>query len=305
MRRSRARTRGARVAVVVALAATTACLPPWAPSDSSSGGGNGVHYVALGDSWASGPLIGAPVGDPIDCGRSANNFASILAQRLDAESFTDVSCGGADMADLAAVGETFLDTEVPPQFDALRSDTTLVTIGIAGNDASLADAAIDCLNFLPVPLGPPPFGRPCSDGLTEGGRDQIAEKIVRARPKLDAALAEIRRRSPKAEVYVLGYGHALPASGDGCWPYVPLLPPDVHYLRARLRELNAMIASSAAATGTRFVDTWALSAGHDLCQPYGVAWMNAVNLDPPGIPGHPNELYHRAVGEHLAALIAN
>lgn len=296
--------RGRRFAALAASMAVASfgasCASGWVPSANASGGD---RYVSLGDSWVSGPLIGNQIGDPIDCGRSDRNLATIAAQHLDVAAFTDVSCGGGDTADLAKPQKATFGGKAAPQLDALRADTTLVTIGIGGNDAGIATTSVKCVNILPIPLGPPPFGQPCVEGLTKGGVDQVSKKIASTRPKVEAALARVRERSPAADIYVLGYGAPFPASGDGCWPYVPLLGPDVAYLRSKMQELNAMLADVAARAGARFVDVWSFTQGHDMCQPYGVAWMNAVNLDPAGFPAHPNELYHRAVGAHLADLI--
>ena len=59
----------------------------------------GVPYVALGDSSASGPLIP----DQIDanCLRSNRNYPSLVATALDVE-LTDVSCSSATTANMTA-----------------------------------------------------------------------------------------------------------------------------------------------------------------------------------------------------------
>ena len=133
--------------------------------------------------------------------------------------------------------------------------------------------------------------------------DETARRIDETLPKIEDALTEIRRRSPRAAVYVLGYGDAIPETGDGCWPRVPLLPPDVAYIRATMHHLNAMIEQVAAAAGDHYVDLFAMTRGHDLCQPWGQAWMNVVSLYPAGFPGHPNAFYHHGVAPLIAAQI--
>src|SRR5688572_15016522 len=66
------------------------------------GHGHGIGhrdaYVALGDSYTSGPLIP----DQVDaaCGRSNRNYPSLVAQRLRGTELTDVSCGGATTAEM-------------------------------------------------------------------------------------------------------------------------------------------------------------------------------------------------------------
>mgnify|MGYP002682512551 CR=1 FL=1 len=68
-------------------------------------------------------------------------------------------------------------------------------------------------------------------------------------PKIDAVGAEIKRKAPKAKVFLVGYPTLVPQSGNGCYPLVPVLGKDVPYLRAKTVQLNAMIAARAAAAG--------------------------------------------------------
>jgi len=56
--------RGAALAVMLPLLLVVACSTPEPPLLHPSGTGT-ARYVALGDSWVSGPLIGEPVGDPV------------------------------------------------------------------------------------------------------------------------------------------------------------------------------------------------------------------------------------------------
>jgi hypothetical protein len=284
------------------LAVLTACLPP--PPPAAQATATGPRYVSLGDSWVSGPLVPDMVGTPIDCARSSRNAASLVAAELGIERFVDASCGGAKIEHLTEPQKPALRGLLgvaPPQLDALTRDTTLVTIGIAGNDVKFPGTAIECANLVPVPLGPPPFGRPCREELTAGGRDVLAERIDEQRPRVRRALREVRRRAPRAQVLVIGYPTALPQEGPGCWPRVPLLEPDVEYLRERFEDMNEMLRAAARASGATFVDTYTSSVGHDVCQPPGTAWVNGLTFDPPAAPMHPNELSFR----HTAALIVD
>lgn len=293
--------RHASAAALLTVAALmgAACAPTWVPSASAR---SSERYVSLGDSWVSGPLIAGQVGDPIDCGRSDRNFASLLARRLDVSAFTDASCGGADIDDLFEPQKATFGGRAPAQLDALTPDTTLVTLGIGGNDAGISDAALKCINLLPIALGPAPFGTPCVGTYTRDG-DRIARRTEEARDELLDALAAIHDRAPDARILLLGYGAAFEDTGDGCWPYIPLLPPDVEYIRSKMLAFNRMLTEVAAEGDATYVDLWSLTRGHDLCKPYGVAWINGLAIDPPGIPAHPNQLYHEAVAAHLAEVL--
>src|SRR4051794_17604079 len=100
------------------------------------------HYVALGDSYTSGPFIPAQRLDPLGCGRSTANYPSVVAAALHVGAFTDVSCAGADTTDLARPQQVPLNGTNAPQLDALRLDTDLVTVGIGGNDFDLFDRLV-------------------------------------------------------------------------------------------------------------------------------------------------------------------
>src|SRR4051794_10127159 len=52
----------------------------------------GGRYVALGDSFTSGPLIPRQHGKPFACLRSDHNYPSLVAHALRAGVFADVSC---------------------------------------------------------------------------------------------------------------------------------------------------------------------------------------------------------------------
>src|SRR5947208_6663327 len=88
------------------------------------------HYVALGDSYPSGPFIPAQRLDPLGCGRSTANYPSVLAAALHTTQLTDVSCAGADTTNMTRPQRVPFNGTNPPQLDALRIDTGLVTLGI-------------------------------------------------------------------------------------------------------------------------------------------------------------------------------
>ena len=89
--------RSAGVALCTLVIVAGACAAPPAPASAPGAApavrGGGIDYVALGDSWTSGPLLPEMTGDPIDCGRSAVNYPSLVAAELRVASFVDASCG--------------------------------------------------------------------------------------------------------------------------------------------------------------------------------------------------------------------
>lgn len=258
---------------------------------STTGGGKG-RYVALGDSYTSAPQIGSSVG-PAGCHRSANNYPHLVAEELDPAAFVDVSCGGATTAHLTSPQDIGPATQ-PPQLDALAPDTTLVTLGIGGNDVGLVQLASECVTS-------ERSSAPCRDRLTSGGLDRLAEAIESTETKVNEALTEIQNRAPQARVLLVGYPTVLPAPGEGCWPELPIGAPDVAYLRDALNALNTMLAEQAAARGAEFVDTATPTLGHDICRPQNIRWVEGLTSNASSAPLHPTARGQQAMAEAVLA----
>ncbi|CAN5716935.1 SGNH/GDSL hydrolase family protein [soil metagenome] len=248
-----------------------------------------VTYVALGDSFTSGPLVPNQVGTPIDCARSDRNYPRLVAAALGVAELRDVSCGSATIDHFYEPQDGLpLGGVNPPQFAALDAGVDVVTVGVGGNDVGYVGLALDCVRLLAPPLQPP-----CTPQLEADGTDAVTAKIAEVGPELGKALRDIRRLAPAAEVFVVGYPASLPDTGVACWPYVPILPRDMPYLVAKYKDMNAMLAAQAAANGATYVDIYTPSIGHDACQLLGTAWVNGVLIVPLSFPAHPNALSYR------------
>lgn len=264
--------------LIAALVAVVPAVPVTAGATPTPG-----TYVALGDSYAAGPLIPNQVNAP--CLRSDHNYASLVAASLGVTTFRDASCSGATTVDMTQSLNPLLG-QVPPQFDALTADAGLVSLTIGGNDIGFSTIAETCFLLSILDL----FGTPCADHYTAGGTDTIAASIAATGPKVAAVLQGIHVRAPHARVLVVGYPDLLPLSGSGCWPLVPIAPGDLPYLRSVESRLNAMLATEAAGNGATYVDTFTPSIGHDACQPIGVKWIEGILPTSPAYPVHPNLL---------------
>jgi len=261
-------------------------LAPLAPQLRGAG-----HYVALGDSFAAGPFIPYQRTDPLGCGRSTSNYPALVAEELDVAEFTDVTCSAA-LTDNMTAPQTVPLGSNPPQFNALRPDTDLVTVTIGGNDIGFYDIIVTCGTLSSTD----PQGDPCKQQATAGGTDLYAERVRSAAPKLAGVLQEIRERSPDATVLLVGYLRILPPT-DGCWPALPVARGDVPYLDGIQQQLTSMMATQAQAHGARFVDAYAGSQGHDACQAVGVKWVEDMILTRPTFWVHPNADGMRAVAD--------
>ena len=71
------------------------------------------RYVALGDSFTSGPLI--PTQVDLNCVRSNRNYPSLVAASIGSSSFADVSCGGATTDDILNPGTGQLGRRCRPR----------------------------------------------------------------------------------------------------------------------------------------------------------------------------------------------
>ena len=224
-----------------------------------------MRYVALGDSFTSAPLV--PTTDLAGgCFRSDGNYPSLVAERLDIDTFVDVSCSGAQTADLTAPQQTVQDSTVPPQLDAVGPRTDLVTLGIGGNDFDLFHTLVSTCSEV---RGEDPAGSPCADTLEDRGVDLVAT-TDRISNRVAAAVRQVQERAPSAEVLLVGYLRIAPS--DGRCPQLSFARGDYAFGQRVSQALNDALARAARRTGVEFVDMYAASEGHDVCS--DEAWVN-------------------------------
>jgi lysophospholipase L1-like esterase len=258
---------------------------------SASAASDPVTYVALGDSFASAPLV--PPADPGNpaCLRSLADYPHTAAKALGA-ALTDVSCAGATVEDLSApqaVG-------TPAQYAALRPDTDIVSLTIGGNDTGLFTAALGCTNPLPEPLG-----ASCADRNTQGGTDAIDARIDAWVPKFAAVLDAIHQRAPHAQVFVVSGGSYIRAGG--CFPVQPVWGRDATYLQSKIDHLATAVRQTTGAHGDTFVSATPPTAGHDICAAPADRYIEGFVPASPAAPLHPNAKGSAAVGAALAAAV--
>ncbi len=256
------------------------------------------RYVALGDSYASGPLIPLQTGRPAGCLRSNQNYPSVLAKSAGQSDFDDVSCSGAKTDDFSSP-QPVRPTPNPPQYDALDGSEGLVTLTIGGNDIGFAEIITKCASISSTNLA----GAACKDFYGKGGSDELSGRIEGTASKISDALEEIKERSPRARVAVVGYPTILPDTGPGCYPIIPFSAGDVAYLREVEKKLNAMLAEQAKSAGVDFVDTYTPTIGHDACQLPGTKWVEGLVPTSPAAPVHPNAQGERAMAVALGKVV--
>jgi lysophospholipase L1-like esterase len=240
-------------------------------------------YVAMGDSYAAGSLV-LPAKEVLTCARSAVNYASLIAKQLGPKTFRDVTCGAAQTTHFANPQPGIVLGTAAPQYDALSVDTTLVTVGIGGNDIGLVGLAVSCVNLLPEGLG-----TSCKATNTAGGVDKLAQKIDAFAPTYGTVIEQIRQRAPHAKILMVGYPTGI--KKGGCWPVVPVWAADADYLQSALTRLNLRMAEQASAHGATYVDLATPSVGHDMCKGLATRWIEGLIPSIPTnglVPLHPN-----------------
>jgi lysophospholipase L1-like esterase len=264
------------VAVVLSLLVVALVVP--APASAAPG-----VYVALGDSYAAGPLIPAPEG-PWGCLRSSNNYPKLLAERLDVE-LRDATCSGAQTDDMAEA-QGVSPTPNPPQFDRVDASVGLVTLQIGGNDIGFGGIAQTCGRAAVE-------GSSCRSQYVDPvtGEDELRRRIAETADDVAAVVDGIRARAPLADVYLLGYPAIFRIGGAGVPASCPAMgmgEEDAQYLRGVQEALNGMIASVAEASGATYVDVYGPSAGKTACDLPVVRWVEPLVPVHAAAPIHPN-----------------
>lgn len=239
-------------------------------------------YVALGDSYAAGPGITAASSGPAGCGRSTDNYPSMVNVGADYATFRDVTCSGATISDLTTAQKTWSGSN-PPQLDAVTSDAGLVTLTVGANDVGFGDILASCL----ATSRAHPDGKGCRTDFVHDGHDVLSQRIAALGPDLDRVLGEIRRRAPGATILLVGYPRTLPSLVGGC-DEAPFTSADTAYLNDTVDALNAAIEQRAEAGGARFVDTDSSSAAHDICESPDLRWVEGSVPKSSAAPFHPN-----------------
>src|SRR5436190_2200603 len=124
MRLASAGMRNLRIPLSFALLLSVVLLAPSTAEATTTG-----SYVALGDSYAAGPVIPTQIVAAGLCLRSNKNFAHKLAPVIAAQHFRDVSCSGATTTDMTHTQSLYIGS-APAQFNALSADTSIVTLEI-------------------------------------------------------------------------------------------------------------------------------------------------------------------------------
>jgi lysophospholipase L1-like esterase len=264
------------------------CLALAVPAKSGAGEGaalpHGAHYVAMGSSYAAGPGITTAVVDsPARCARSKDNYAQQLARRR-GFSLTDVSCSGATTAHVLGPWN-----ELPAQLDALRTDTRLVTVTIGGNDLAymggLVGASCRAVNVSP------------GASTCPSGRVPTDADYAKVREALRQIAAQVKQRSPLAQLVFVDYATVLPARGVcALTPMTTVEAQSSRAIAARLAKITGQVAQQS---GAQVLRASAVTREHHVCA--REPWMNGYTAPGPNAPRAP---YHPTLAGMTAVAAA-
>lgn len=265
------------------LIASAACAPlPKAASIPLPAGG---RYVAMGSSFASGPLLGPlKPGSPPRCARTVSNYPALLAQRLGL-TLVDVSCGGARTQHILGPWN-----ELPAQIESVTADTRLVTLSIGGNDLGYVTGLIAASCRAGAPFRP----GPCAAKVTP-----TEEDFAKLESNLQEIVRQVTARAPTAKLVLVQNLTLVPPASCAA---VTIDPADAEASRAIGLRIAEITAKVARATKTTLLSSDLLSRQHTACSP--APWT--VGMSPgydgsKGAPWHPTAAGMRAVADALAA----
>ena len=259
-----------RIAVAAALSAAASTLPltpamagaDKAQTEAVEDTLEGAQYVAMGSSYAAGPLLPpAKPGAPARCGQSLNNYPTLLAERFGMV-LIDRSCSGAKTDHVLGPWN-----EVPAQVASVTPETRLVTITIGGNDLSYVGnlfSATCAFNAKAVALS---GAKPKSCAPV---RIPTEADYARDEAQLNAIVQRIRDVAPQARVVFVQYLSPLPPAGSLC-AATPVSEEHAAIIRAIGQRLAEITDRVAIANGALVVEMNLASANHTPCDPE--PWM--------------------------------
>ncbi|GAA4891967.1 SGNH/GDSL hydrolase family protein [Streptomonospora salina] len=199
------------------------------------------NYVALGDSYSSGEGAGDYIegtGDEDGCRRSSHAYPERVADTFD---FTGAlgfyACSRQRGASMLESLE-----EADSQIGQVRPHTSLVTLGIGGNDLGFTKVLRACMVRVPLMEA-----TACRDQ-----EEDVAARMAEFDSTLDDILREVRDRAPDARILVVGYPRIFPADPSGM--YYTLAPGDQEWLNETLRDFNTRVREKVADLDAEIVE---------------------------------------------------
>ncbi|CDO38010.1 SGNH/GDSL hydrolase family protein [Novosphingobium sp. KN65.2] len=233
------------------------------PEDTVAQSLEGARYVAIGSSFAAGPMLppGKPAapGAPTRCGQSMNNYPTLLAQRFGMV-LVDRTCSGARTQHLLGPWG-----DVPAQLASVDAATRLVTVTIGGNDLNyIGDLfSATCVQRASEVAAAGFEAKPCGAIHKPADADYL-----RVEEQLGLIARRVREAAPKARLVFVQYLTPLPATLCANTPVSEDAAAIVRQIGARLAEITGKVAQAHKAI---VVEMNQASANHTPCD--AEPWM--------------------------------
>lgn len=238
--------RSHRILAIGAAAITAALAAAISGTSTPARAASSVHYVALGDSYATGVGAGDTSGS---CDQSPNAYPALWAAANDPASFTFAACSGATTSSV-----------ISGQLSSLGASTTLVSITVGGNDVGFSSIMETCVLE---------STSSCESAVSSA--ETYANDTLPG--KLDTLFADIKADAPNAKVVVLGYPDFYDLSVSIC---IGLSRADHQAIDTGINDLDGVIATAADGYGFDFADVRSQFSGHELCD--GAGWLHSVDI---------------------------
>ncbi|WP_017612682.1 SGNH/GDSL hydrolase family protein [Nocardiopsis salina] len=232
------------------------------------------NYVALGDSFSSGDGAGdydPSTAEPGGCWRSENAYPRLIAE--------DYEFSGtlAFFACSAHKGEEMLGQIGTPesQIERVTDHTSLVTVGIGGNDLGFIPVLRTCMVRMPI----------LENTACVDQEDEIADRMEQFEETLTDVLEEIHDRAPDARILVLGYPRLFPEDPSGM--YYTLSVSDQLWLNSVAQRFNETIRDTVYRVdgdvygerevgSAEYVNVFSALNGYEVSA--DEAWLNGIVL---------------------------
>ena len=230
-----------------------------------------LHYVALGDSYASGHGASSTYDDDA-CKRSPKAYSSTVylkyravAQPSGATSLVSVACTGATIPVVMA-----------DQLPKVGAATRLITLTVGGNDLNFAGVAKTCVLS---------SSADCNSAL-----NHLAGNVNEIRKPLNDLIRAIRLKALIANIVVSGYPMIFDTGACGV---LAISEANRNRMRALQTAVNLNIKDAAKSNSVQFADLEeeGYFIGHRVCD--SDPWINSVGdaivAGDPAAAYHPNE----------------
>ena len=238
--------RSSRILAISATALTLGLAVAITGTATPAKAASSIHYVSLGDSYASGVGAGSESGS---CDQSPNAFGPLWASASSVASFTQDACSGATTSSV-----------ISSQLSSLSASTTLVSIVIGGNDVGFTSIMETCVLE---------STSSCQNAVSQA--EQYANNTLPG--SLRTLFADIKADAPNAQVVVLDYPDFYDLSASFC---IGLSSADHQALDNGINDLDGVVQTAAANAGFHFADVRTQFSGHELCDNAG--WLNSISI---------------------------